>query len=132
MSLSVVLAEISLSVVFVKVSLSAVFVKVTLSAVFVKVSLSAGFEAVSLSVVFVEVSLSVFFAAVLLPVVLAEVSPSLCHVCFQGCLHALEHKFTTNLVYIASITIAFAVIQVGCSCPSLQCISSAVNLQGGL
>lgn len=30
----------------------------------------------------------------------------------QGCLDALEHKFTTNLVYIASVTITFAVIQI--------------------
>lgn len=30
----------------------------------------------------------------------------------QGCLNALEHKFTTNLVYIASVTITFAVIQI--------------------
>ncbi|KAK7116190.1 tetraspanin-3-like [Littorina saxatilis] len=30
----------------------------------------------------------------------------------EGCLDSLEHKFTTNLVYIASITIAFAIIQI--------------------
>lgn len=30
----------------------------------------------------------------------------------EGCLSSLEHKFTTNLVYIASVTIAFALIQI--------------------
>ncbi|XP_076443368.1 tetraspanin-3-like [Babylonia areolata] len=30
----------------------------------------------------------------------------------EGCLSSLEDKFTTNLVYIASVTIAFALIQI--------------------